>query len=136
MNGRAALDFGLAQKKKEFNTMFEESWFWAWRRLKERASREDEPAPDISDAELVEIMIDAVIPKHPSKGDGRYSRVVTYITNVCDTLDWLKKNWRGDQELLNAFMLGMEVSCEALKREIQLIDQKPLQWSETEWRRP
>lgn len=116
--------------------MFEESWFWAWRRLKERTSRDEDPAPDIADAELVEMMINVVIPKYPSKGDGRYNRVVTYITNVCDMLEWLKRNWRGDQELLNAFMLGMEVSCEALRREIQLIDQKPLQWNDIEWRSP
>jgi hypothetical protein len=123
-------------KKKEFCKMFDESWFWAWRRLKDRTSRDEDPAPDIADAELVEIMIESVIPKQPTRGDGRYDRVVNYMTHVCETLEWLKRKWRGDQELLNAFMLGMEVSCEALRREIQLIDHKPLKWNDEEWRKP
>lgn len=116
---------------------FDESWFWVWTRMKDRATRDEVPAPeDIADAEIVESMLEVIIPRHPAKGDGRYNRVVTYITNVCDMLVWLKRHWRGDHELLTAFMMGMEVSCEALRREIQLIDQKPLEWNDIEWRKP
>ena len=115
--------------------MLEENYYWAWKRLNKRLTREEVDTPaDIADSELVEIMIDAVIPKYPSKGDGRFNRVVTYITNVCDTLEWLKRNWSGKDDILSAFMLGMEVSCQALRKEIKLIDQKPFGWPETDWR--
>ena len=117
--------------------MMTDSYFWAWRRLKYRTDEVEDPSPeDISDAKLVETIIDTVIPKHVSKGDGRFNRVVTYITGVCDTLEWLKKFWRDDDVVLTAFVLGIEVACQSLRKEIKLIDQKSFEWPTSDWRKP
>lgn len=117
--------------------MMNDSYFWAWRRLKYRTNEFEDSSPkDINDAKLVETIIASVVPKYVTKGDGRFNRVVNYISGVCETLEWLKKYWRDDDDTLTAFVLGIEVACQALYKEIKLIDQKSYEEPTGDWRKP
>ena len=116
--------------------MKNESYLWAWRRLRDRVDTYKDPAPRFPDAELVEAVIETVIPRYASKGTGRFDRVCTYIDGVCETLEWIKSYWQGSDEVLTAFMIGVEVSCQALKKEVKLIDRQEYFLPEKDWGKP
>lgn len=114
--------------------ILDDKYFWAWRRCT-GSSKEDTPAPENHDVALLEGILTMIIRDKKVKGDGKFNRVSNYLNDICDSLTWIKGMWSGDDELLNAFMLGLDAACQAIKKEVSLIDDKDdFEWEVRDWR--
>lgn len=90
-----------------------ERYLWAWRRLKFRV--DEAPPKDGSDYELLDALITAVLKPAPKlNGDGRFSRLVNHLRAVRESAAIIKSGWRNEDEVLTAFLLGLEVAFESL----------------------
>ena len=92
-----------------------EKWFWAWRRMKYGVSETEGPRSDRDEA-LVAALVDAIVREDLPKGDGKFSRLVNYIASIREESEWIKRNFTGRDEILTAFVMGVDISFEILER--------------------
>lgn len=101
-----------------------ERWFWAWRRLKYGKSESEAPRTD-RDEILVAFLLDAIMQDKPPKGDGKFSRLANYIKDIRHETEWIKRNFSGREEILTAFLMGIDISFEILDRVAEKIKKGP-----------
>lgn len=89
-------------------------WFWAWLRLKQLTERGSAPFED-KDWTLTEALITAITSSASPSGDGKFSRLSNYIEKLSKAAEFCRQNWQGTDELLSAFILGVETVIESLK---------------------
>ena len=94
-------------------------WFWAWRRLKTREA--DETPTELTDQAFVSAVISAICAKRIPAGDGKFSRVETYIKGVRDELEWARENWVGSDEVFTAFFAGVDAMATEFERTVEEI---------------
>lgn len=87
-----------------------ERYFWAWKRLKRREEQIDQPR-ELTDQAFIGAVISAIVAKEIPDGDGKFSRVETYMRSVRTEIEWCRTNWVGSDEVLTAFFLGVEAMC-------------------------
>lgn len=94
-----------------------EKWFWAWRRLKYGESANDKPMSE-RDWALTAALVSAVLrgQEYIPEGDGKFSRLVNYIEGVRKEAAWIKDNFTGRDEVLEAFVAGVDVTFEAVAK--------------------
>lgn len=98
----------------------ENKWFWAWRRLKMQ-EREELKYIDKTDAAFVSALISAIYSHKKVKGTGKFSRIENYVNGIREEVEWVRKNWHGDDECLTAFFAGVEAMVSELERTIQTV---------------
>ena len=114
-----------------------EKYMWAWRRLKNNLDYIEEPTPSgVDDFASLEAVVNGINTDRVFRGDGKYSRFVNYLDAICDTVDFIKKYWRGDDKTLTAFLLGIDCAVFAIRRQARLIDTRAYRHSINDWRRP
>lgn len=118
MNGKAALVFPGRSEKKELFIM--EKWFWAWQRLKYNESKDETPQEN-TDAAFLGAVISAMYPKHLPKGDGKFSRVSSYLGDVRVELEWCRRNWKSENDQLDAFFGGVDAAITAMTMVAEMI---------------
>lgn len=92
-----------------------EKWFWAWRRMKYGKSETEGPREDRDEA-FVAALIDAIMQDVIPNGDGKFSRLANYIKGIRHESEWIKRNFTGRDEVLTAFIMGVDISFEILER--------------------
>ena len=92
-----------------------ENWFWAWRRMKYGESVNDEPMSD-RDMALVAALVSAIMSEDLPKGDGKFDRLSNYIKSIREESAWIKRNFTGRDEILTAFLMGVDITFEVLER--------------------
>lgn len=97
-----------------------EKWFWAWQRLKHQEVS-DEPARENTDAAFLGAVVSALFPKHLPRGDGKFSRVSSYISSVQTELAWCKRNWQSSSDSLDAFFAGVDATITAMSMVLEMI---------------
>lgn len=93
-------------------------WFWAWRMLKMR-EREELKYIDQTDTAFMSGLLSSIYSKKLPKGDGKFSRIVNYVHGIREEIEWCRKNWHGDDELLTAFYMGIEAMVSELERVVE-----------------
>lgn len=95
--------------------MFSEKWYWAWRRLKYGESANDTLRSDRDEA-LVAALISAIMCDRIPKGDGKFSRVESFVKSIRKETEWIKRNFTGNDEVFTAFLMGIDVTFEVMDR--------------------
>lgn len=115
INGFAALDESCSLRKR---SLIMNKWFWAWRRLKYGESKD---SADLSkDEALLSTLIDTILYEKIPAGDGKFSRLSNFISQIKEEATWIKGNLSTTDETFIAFILGIEVAFESM----QLIAEK------------
>lgn len=97
------------------------SYYWAWLKMKKREDIEVEHSAN-HDYVLMENLIDVILNYKLPKGDGKFSRVASYVENVRGFIDFVKHNWLSDaDEPFTAFLMGLDVTFEAMERMLEII---------------
>jgi hypothetical protein len=92
-----------------------ENWFWIYRALKQREElREMGDSLPRSDWEVIKSLLSGMFSPKVRKGDGCFSRVRNYVTEIRELLDFAKANIVNQDEALTAFLLGIEVAFQTL----------------------
>lgn len=90
-----------------------DKWFWAWRALKYKELpelREDH------DEAIVHALIENSFTNALPRGDGKFSRLVAFVSSMHDNAALARANFVGNDETLTAFLLGYEVAFEVTER--------------------
>lgn len=96
-------------------------WFWAWRALK---YGEHSEVREDHDEEVVRALIENAFTNTIPRGDGKFSRLVNYVEAMHDSAQLAKANFTGNDEVLLAFLLGLEVSFELTTRMAEKIKER------------
>ena len=96
-----------------------DKWFWAWRRLKYNEQAEE--SQENTDAAFLGAVISAMYPKHLPKGDGKFSRVSSYLADVRTELEWCRRNWKSESNELDAFFAGVDATITAMSMVSEMI---------------
>ena len=97
-----------------------ERYFWAWKKLTRREENIATPS-ELTDQAFIGAVISAIVALDIPEGDGKFSRVETYAKTVRTEIEWCRRNWKGSDETLTAFFLGVEAMCTELERIIEKI---------------
>lgn len=97
-----------------------EKWFWIWRRMKYGESANDTPRSDRDEA-LIAALVSAIMRDELPKGDGKFDRLANYIKSIREESAWIKRNFTGNDEILTAFLMGVDVTFEVLERTAERI---------------
>ena len=88
-------------------------WFWAWRRLKYGESKD---SADLSkDEALLSTLIDTILYDKIPAGDGKFSRLSNFISQIKEEATWIKGNLSTTDETFIAFILVIEVAFESMQ---------------------
>ena len=100
--------------------MTDSKWFWAWKRAKDRNEQRDVEFSD-KDYALISALLDTLYFDEYPKGDGKFSRARNYVESVRTECAWVKRNWCGNDELLLAFLSGIDVAFEVMELKLEII---------------
>lgn len=97
-----------------------DKWFWAWRALKMK-EREELKYIDKTDMAFISALISSICLKRIPKGDGKFSRIANYVHGIREEIEWCRRNWQGDDEVLTAFFMGVEAMVTELERTVEAV---------------
>ena len=97
-----------------------DKWFWAWRRLKYNEAESETPQEN-TDAAFLGSVISAMYPKHMPKGDGKFSRISSYLGDIRTELEWCRRNWKSENDQLDAFFGGVDAAITAVTMVAEMI---------------
>lgn len=96
-------------------------WFWAWRRLK-YAEKEELTSFEDVDMAFISDLISVMCVKYIPRGDGKFSRLSNHIEGLQIEVNWCKDNWKGNDEVLTAFLMGVDATLTELDRVAKRIE--------------
>ena len=82
--------------------------------MKYGKSESEKPRTD-RDQALVAALIDAIMQDDIIQGDGKFAKLANYIASVRHESEWIKRNFTGRDEILLAFLMGVDVSFELME---------------------
>ena len=95
-------------------------WFWAWRALKMK-EREELKYIGKDDMAFISALLSSICCAKIPKGDGKFSRIANYVHGIREEIEWCRKNWKGDDEVLTAFFMGVEAMVSELERTVEAV---------------
>lgn len=93
---------------------------WIWRMAKKKEEERETVHYDV-DFRLALALSNLALSDNLPKGDGKFSRVVKYCEDLKTELSWIKRNWTGNDEELNAYLLGCDTIITGLENILEII---------------
>ena len=97
--------------------------FWIWKsamRKKEERERKDSVQTDV-DYNLALALSRAALSDNKPSGDGRFSRIENYAKELRQEMEWVRRNWTGNDEELNSYLLGCDLVITGIENTIKTI---------------
>ena len=99
------------------------NWFWAFQKVKgEKEGRGENVDNLCKDFEFIRAFLQVVNSPSLPKGDGKFSRVKTWAKSTRESFELLKQNFKGEDEILLAFLLAYDNAISCIETAIDRIE--------------
>lgn len=87
----------------------------------EKSFPSDDNVANECDFHYLKALIEALYPNSKPCGDGKFSRVCNFTKSVSEEADWVRRNFIGRDEDLEAFLGGVLATVQAYDKVIEKI---------------